>query len=62
MKSLKDPHRGNCEHLAPREEEAATGREPAADDEPVRVIRSFGLGGATVPLPAGSTSRRGPSG
>jgi hypothetical protein len=29
------------------------GREPAADDEPVRVIRSLGLDGATVSLPAG---------
>jgi hypothetical protein len=34
------------------------GREPAADDEPVRVIRSLGLDGATVSLPAAREAGR----
>jgi len=53
MKTLKNHIVEDANTARGARKKRRRGREPAADDEPVRVIRSLGLDGATVSLPAG---------
>lgn len=53
MKTLKNHIVEDANTARGARKKRRRGREPAADDEPVRVIRSIGLDGATVSLPAG---------